>query len=77
MVTIARKRLDQARAGRAALVGKRSYSEVNYDGMRIPVVSTARPAYDGVSVHNPKNIGGVRMMIVSLPRIRCLEDGDE
>lgn len=77
MVTIARKQIDDARAERNALYFKKAYSEVVYDGLRIPVVTTSRPANDGVSAHNPKNTGGVRMVIISLPRLRCLEDGDE
>ena len=77
MVTIARKRIDEARAERNALFFKKAYSEVVVDGLRIPVVTTSRPANDGVSSHNPKNTGGVRMTIISLPRLRCLEDEDE
>lgn len=77
MATLARKKLDAERAVRASLARKAEYSEIEYDGMRIPVVSIARPANDSLQSHNPKNTGGVRMMIVSLPRIRCLEDGDE
>lgn len=76
MVTIARRRIDEERAERRSLMHTKSYSEVVYNGIRIPVVSTARPANDGVSSHNPKNTGGVRMTVISLPRLRCLEDDD-
>lgn len=77
MVTIARRRIDEARAERNSLVHNKGYGEVVYDGVRIPVVTTARPANDGVSAHNPKNSGGVRMVIISLPRLRCLETDDD
>ena len=77
MVTIARRQLDEARAERKSLVHLKSYGEVVYDGIRIPTVTTARPANDGVSSHNPKNTGGVRLNVISLPRLRCLEDDDE
>lgn len=77
MATLARKKLDAERATRSALAVNKGYSEVIFDGIRIPVVTTARPANDGVSAHNPKNSGGVRMTIISLPRLRCLEDGDD
>lgn len=77
MATLERKRIDAERAERHALWRKPVFSEVNYDGLIIPVVSTARPASDSLQAHNPKNVGGVRMVIISLRRVRCLEDGDE
>lgn len=77
MATLARKKLDAERAQRASLARQPVYSEITYDGIRIPVVSTARPANESLQAHNPKNMGGVRMVVISLPRVKCLETGDE
>ena len=77
MATIARKKLDVERAERVALYGNVAYSEIIADGMLIPVASTSKPAIDSVNAHQPKARGGVRMTIISLRRVRCLEKDDD
>lgn len=76
MVSMVRKRLDAERAERNNLVGRTAFSEINFDGLVIPVVSTARPAYESTQAHNAEKSAGMRMTILSLRRVSCLEKDD-